>query len=217
MILAIVSVLPVPVAPSSVWWWRPRAEPVGQPLDRLRLVAGGLEVGDEIEVGHARKDSTRAPVSNERSMLGEPRCRTRVVGRTGPNEPYRRRDPRPTLGRLTTRVRRSGVERLGPPRRERRGAARPRPVRASGRPPVREEGSGGQSLVEFSLVLMPLFFILLGIIQFGFIFNAYVTMTNAAREAARIGTVYIYDRGLSKAQNDLARNNVDQDVACWRR
>jgi Flp pilus assembly protein TadG len=64
----------------------------------------------------------------------------------------------------------------------------------------------GQSLVEFSLVLMPLFFILLGIIQFGFIFNAYVTVTNAARDAARLGTVYVYDRSLSKAQNDLARN-----------
>ena len=66
----------------------------------------------------------------------------------------------------------------------------------------------GQSLVEFSLVLMPLFLILLGIIQFGFIFNTYITMTNAARDAARIGTVYVYDRtgGMSKDQNDLARN-----------
>lgn len=64
----------------------------------------------------------------------------------------------------------------------------------------------GQSLVEFSLVLMPLFVILLAIIQFGFIFNAYVTITNAAREGARNGTVYIYDANLSKAQNDLARN-----------
>lgn len=66
----------------------------------------------------------------------------------------------------------------------------------------------GQSLVEFALVLMPLFIILLGIIQFGFIFNAYVTMTNASREGARLGTVYIYDASLSKAQNDLARNNA---------
>ena len=64
----------------------------------------------------------------------------------------------------------------------------------------------GQSLVEFSLILMPLFFILLGIIQFGFIFNTYVTMTNAARDAARLGTVYVYDRTLTKSQNDLARN-----------
>ena len=54
--------------------------------------------------------------------------------------------------------------------------------------------------------MMPLFVILLAIVQFGFIFNAYVTITNATREGARNGTVYIYDAGLSKAQNDLARN-----------
>jgi Flp pilus assembly protein TadG len=66
----------------------------------------------------------------------------------------------------------------------------------------------GQSLVEFSLILFPLFFILLGIIQFGFIFNTYVTMTNAARDAARMGTIYVYtrDSGETKATNDLARN-----------
>jgi len=67
----------------------------------------------------------------------------------------------------------------------------------------RRESERGQSLVEFSLILMPLF-----LIQFGFIFNTYVTMTNAARDAARLGTVYVYDRTLTKAQNDLARNNT---------
>jgi Flp pilus assembly protein TadG len=66
----------------------------------------------------------------------------------------------------------------------------------------------GQSLVEFALVLMPLFVILLGIIQFGFVFNSYVTITNATREGARTGTVYINDAAYSKAQNDLARNNA---------
>ena len=68
--------------------------------------------------------------------------------------------------------------------------------------------SSGQSLVEFSLVLMPLFVIMLAIIQFGFIFNSYVTITNSAREGARNGTIYIYDASLSKAQNDLARNET---------
>jgi Flp pilus assembly protein TadG len=68
------------------------------------------------------------------------------------------------------------------------------------------KGDSGQSLVEFSLVLMPLFFILLGIIQFGFIFNTYVTMTNAARDAGRLGTVYVYDRTVAKSVNDFARN-----------
>ena len=51
----------------------------------------------------------------------------------------------------------------------------------------RRSRAEGQSLVEFALVLTPLFLIILGIVQFGFIFNAYVTMTNAAREAARDG------------------------------
>jgi Flp pilus assembly protein TadG len=80
-------------------------------------------------------------------------------------------------------------------------------VRFQRRAPRRPASSeSGQSLVEFSLVLMPLFLILLGIIQFGFIFNTYVTMTNAARDATRLGTIYEYDRTLTKDQNDLARN-----------
>ena len=71
----------------------------------------------------------------------------------------------------------------------------------------RRRGDGGQSLVEFSLILAPLLFILLGIIQFGFIFNTVVTLSTAAREAARDGSVYVYDRNLSKQANDTARNN----------
>lgn len=67
--------------------------------------------------------------------------------------------------------------------------------------------SRGQSLVEFSLILTPLALVLLGLLQFGFIFNAYITMTNAVRESARIGTIYVYDRTMSKSQNDAARNN----------
>ena len=70
----------------------------------------------------------------------------------------------------------------------------------------------GQSLVEFSLVLTPLFLVLLGIIQFGFIFNSYVTMTNAAREGARSGSVFICDPADSKDQNDQNRNDVIKDA-----
>ena len=79
--------------------------------------------------------------------------------------------------------------------------------RRSGRPA--EPGSeAGQSLVEFSLILFPLFLILLAIIQFGFIFSSYITMTNAARDAARIGTIYVYDSDSSKLQNDVFRNDA---------
>lgn len=50
--------------------------------------------------------------------------------------------------------------------------------------------------------------ILMGIIQFGLIFNTYITLTNATREAARTGTIYVYDRTLTKALNDTARNEA---------
>ncbi len=72
----------------------------------------------------------------------------------------------------------------------------------------RSPRAGGQSLVEFSLILGPLMLLLLGIVQFGFIFNTYVTLTNATREAARAGTIVVYDRTLTKAQNDLVRNQA---------
>jgi Flp pilus assembly protein TadG len=74
--------------------------------------------------------------------------------------------------------------------------------------PSGDRGARGQSLVEFSLVVLPLLLLLLAIVQFGFIFNAYVTMSNATREAARTGTIYIYDRTASKDANDLARNEA---------
>jgi Flp pilus assembly protein TadG len=70
----------------------------------------------------------------------------------------------------------------------------------------RRSRADGQSLVEFSLILGPLFLLLLGVIQFGFVFNTYVTVSTAAREAAREGSIYVYDRTLSKTTNDAARN-----------
>ena len=82
----------------------------------------------------------------------------------------------------------------------------PRAPRTPPRAP--REAQGGQSLVEFALILTPLMLMLLAIVQFGFIFNSYVTITNATREAARSGTIVLYDGDLSKAQNDLARNEA---------
>lgn len=80
----------------------------------------------------------------------------------------------------------------------------PAPAASDG--PDRSTAQRGQSLVEFALVMMPLFIILLGIIQFGFIFNAYVTITNATREGARLGTVYVMVPGDDKALTDWRRN-----------
>ena len=74
----------------------------------------------------------------------------------------------------------------------------------AGRRRSRRRGEG-QSLAEFALVLLPICFLLLGIIQMGLIFNGYVTLANASREGAREASIYLYDRTLSKSQNDTAR------------
>jgi Flp pilus assembly protein TadG len=63
----------------------------------------------------------------------------------------------------------------------------------------------GQAMVEFVAVLLPLLLIVVGIIQFGLLFGANVTLTNAAREAARAGTIYLYDRNHTKSWNDGQR------------
>ena len=63
----------------------------------------------------------------------------------------------------------------------------------------------GQALVEFAVVLMPLILVLVGIIQFGFLFSAYVGVSNSAREAGRAGTIYEYDANEGQGQNDLLR------------
>ncbi|HSM38060.1 MAG TPA: TadE family protein [Candidatus Limnocylindrales bacterium] len=66
----------------------------------------------------------------------------------------------------------------------------------------------GQALVEFAFVLMPVLLLIVGIVQFGLLFGANVTLTNAAREGARSGSIYIYDRSISsntRFKNDAKR------------
>ena len=60
-------------------------------------------------------------------------------------------------------------------------------------------------MVEFAAVLLPIMLIVVGIIQFGLIFGANVTLTNAAREAARAATIQSYDLTITRSANDLAR------------
>ena len=47
----------------------------------------------------------------------------------------------------------------------------------------------GQSVVEMALLLPVLLLILLGIIEFGRIYGAYMIISNAARDGARVGSV----------------------------
>ncbi len=47
----------------------------------------------------------------------------------------------------------------------------------------------GQSLVEFALVIPLLLIILMGIIEFGLMFNSFIVITNGSREGARLASL----------------------------
>jgi hypothetical protein len=70
---------------------------------------------------------------------------------------------------------------------------------------AREAVARGQAMVEFALVLLPVLLIVVAIIQFGLLFGAQVTITNAAREGARVGTIYVYDNSHTRYWNDAQR------------
>lgn len=60
-------------------------------------------------------------------------------------------------------------------------------------------------MVEFVVVLTPLILIVVAIIQFGLFYGAHVTLTNAAREGARAGTIFVYDHTNTAYVNDALR------------
>jgi len=68
-------------------------------------------------------------------------------------------------------------------------------------------------MVELAAVLLPLLLIMVGIVQFGLLFGAHVTLTNAAREGARSATIYSYDHGESKVWNDGRRCGAAVEAA----
>jgi hypothetical protein len=68
---------------------------------------------------------------------------------------------------------------------------------------------GGQSLVEFALILPLLLAFIFGIIELGILFSAYVSMTNSAREAARAGSVYQYTEAVPETGDPTIRATID--------
>lgn len=84
----------------------------------------------------------------------------------------------------------------------------------------------GQALVELAIMLPILLIILLGVIDFGRVFYAYVTITNAAREGARYGSLHpgpvpdpvpaIIEHVVQEASPFLDEDDIVIDVIpCW--
>jgi Flp pilus assembly protein TadG len=70
---------------------------------------------------------------------------------------------------------------------------------------IRNKGQRGQALVEFSLVMLVLFLLLFGVIDFARVFFAYATMSHGVREGARWAVVHSHD---STAIENRARQSM---------
>lgn len=68
-------------------------------------------------------------------------------------------------------------------------------------------------MVEFAAVLLPLLVIVVAIIQFGLLLGAQVSLTNAAREAAREASIFRYVAANGSATNGTNRCTEAVDAA----
>jgi len=72
----------------------------------------------------------------------------------------------------------------------------------------------GQSIVELALLLPVILMLLLGIVEFGRVYGAYMVITNASRQGARVGAVGGDDVAIGDAVKDSA-NTLDQGALLW--
>jgi Flp pilus assembly protein TadG len=76
----------------------------------------------------------------------------------------------------------------------------------------RRDGEKGQNLVEFAMVV-PIFLILVfSIVDFGMGFHAWITVTNAAREGARVGAVGADTATIEARVVDTASSLVGEEL-----
>ena len=72
----------------------------------------------------------------------------------------------------------------------------------------------GQTLVEFALVLLPLMLIVLGIIEFGWLFSGRIILTGAAREGARTAAVgKDYDEIKDAVEGHIGNTGITLDLS----
>ena len=77
----------------------------------------------------------------------------------------------------------------------------------------RFRADSGAELVEFALVFPLLLLVVLGIVDFGFLFQEYEVVTNAAREGARIAILPEYQNPATVTANVTTRVNQYLDAA----
>jgi Flp pilus assembly protein TadG len=81
--------------------------------------------------------------------------------------------------------------------------------RLPGGPRKREDG---QSLVEFALVVPIFLLVLFAIVDFGMAFHAWITVTNSAREGARLASVHAPAAAVEQRVRDTATSLDDANL-----
>jgi Flp pilus assembly protein TadG len=78
----------------------------------------------------------------------------------------------------------------------------------------RPKSERGAELIEFALVLPLLLLVVLGIVDFGFLFQRLEVVTNAAREGARLAVLPGYSTGdvTNRVQDYLQQGGVGSDA-----
>jgi Flp pilus assembly protein TadG len=74
-------------------------------------------------------------------------------------------------------------------------------------------GERGAELIEFALTLPLMLLVVLGIIEFGFVFREYGVVTNAAREGARIAVLPAYSVADAEDRIDIYLQASGMDPA----
>jgi Flp pilus assembly protein TadG len=79
----------------------------------------------------------------------------------------------------------------------------------------RRHGERGQAIIELALTLPLLLLIVIGIFDFGMMFQRYELVTNAARELARVAVLpdYTIPQAREHAKNYLAAGGIDASAA----
>lgn len=66
----------------------------------------------------------------------------------------------------------------------------------------------GAALIEFAIITPVLIILLLGIIEFGWLFNGWITITSAAREGARIAIIKTADENFHTLVQEAVENHA---------
>jgi len=77
----------------------------------------------------------------------------------------------------------------------------------------RKSGQEGQALVETTFMILAVLLLLMGIIEFGFLFYAYVRVSNATREGARAGSLWLMTTGGTGTLTETVQSAVQAEVA----